>query len=223
MVMSMKIIDISGNRYGRLVVIGRGPNIGNEASWSVSCDCGKQKVIRGTSLRSINGTKSCGCLMPERVRQSNFNRGRHLMSKTRMYRIWIGMRSRCEVSSHSSFHNYGGRGIRVCRRWHSFDSFFKDMKDGYSDSLQIDRIDNNGNYEPGNCRWATTKEQASNKRTTRLITANGTTKPLTDWASDLGLSTNALKERIDDSGWIPELAVTIPKLSGRQKRGAFRK
>lgn len=152
------IIDLTGHRFGKLVAMRRAPNKGAFTRWECICDCGKMIVTFSNGLRSGHA-KSCGCLKSYLSKERAL---RHGMYRTKTYSSWRAMLSRCRNRKDVSFPYYGGRGIKVCDRWKSFDNFFEDMGERPTNTT-IDRLSSDGNYEPGNCRWATREEQDANK------------------------------------------------------------
>lgn len=162
----MNLIDLADKTIGRLQVIERSGNIGKHPAWKCLCICGNETIVRGDHLRR-ELIRSCGCLEEEnRGKGANLKHGG---SDTRLYSIWSGMLKRCNNSNCRAYSNYGGRGITVCKEWTCFSAFREwAFNNGYSNSLSIDRINNNGNYEPQNCRWTTSKEQANNRRKRRI-------------------------------------------------------
>ena len=200
--------DLTGQRFGRLVVLERVEDhvlSGGYSypKWRCVCDCGNEIDVLAKRLKS-NMTKSCGCYRREVA--SELEHTTHGDSNNpqyvRLYNIWRGMRRRCNCETNSIFHHYGGRGITICQEWNSYVNFKTwALNNGYNDSLSIDRIDVNGNYEPSNCRWVTAKEQNVNRRNNRYITYRGETKAATVWALELGIAPNVfLRElsRFDD-------------------------
>lgn len=204
-----KIKDLTGNRYGQLVVLeclGVRNDYGSHGSmlWSCVCDCG-QESIKSTALLGTGRVNSCGCLVAKK------NRARSTHGKTHIpeYWVWAAMRQRCSNSTDRYYANYGGRGIKVCDRWAKFENFLADMGRRPSSKHTIDRINNDGDYEPGNCRWATQLEQAQNTTRTHWITHDGRTQSLSAWAREVGLTQAALKIRLR-KGWPLETALTLP-------------
>ena len=170
-----KVKNRIGQRFGRLLVIGYS-HVTKErsAAWECKCECGQIIVVRVQHLRSGH-TQSCGCYNRERVRKALFKHGNAVRSqpKTPEYNSWYGMKSRCYEKNAKGYKNWGGRGISVCDRWrNSFPNFLADMGRKPSPDLSIDRIDNDGNYEPGNCRWATRSQQQRNKSTPSMTEAD---------------------------------------------------
>ena len=156
----MRQIVKVGDKYNRWSVISKSEEKTIRLRWLCLCDCGNKKIVQSNHLTS-GASKSCGCLLSEK---NIALRKTHGLSKSRIYRIWRNMINRCHYEKYPERHLYGGRGIVVCDRWRSsFENFLSDM--GIPDScLSIDRIDVNGNYEPSNCKWSTSKEQAANRR-----------------------------------------------------------
>lgn len=147
----------------------------------------------------------------------------HGMSYTGEHHAWLGMKQRCYNENNPKYPLYGGRGIRVCDRWlDSFEAFYEDMGDRPSDSHSLDRIDNDGNYEPDNCRWATPKQQARNRSTNHDITYRGETKTLKEWAKELGMNRITLFTRLERLGWDVEKAFTEPVRENAPKQITFR-
>lgn len=159
--------DLTGRVFGRLTVIERAPNNKKGGTmWRCRCSCGKELVTYSYTLTGGNST-SCGCKRSESLVKVNVEtKTTHHETKTRLYRIWRGMRSRCNNPSDAAYKHYGGRGITVCPEWNKSYETFRNwaLSHGYSPDLSIDRIDNDGNYEPSNCHWATQSEQNANRR-----------------------------------------------------------
>lgn len=201
----MKRIDETGNRYGRLLVK---EVIPNKTLWLCECDCGNSISVSGTRLR-VGDTRSCGCLRREvTAARAKVEHRTHGLTGTPEYRVWNAMRNRCRNPKRRDWANYGGRGIRVCERWDDFEVFLADMGPRPL-GTSIDRIDVHGDYEPGNCRWATPRQQSRNKRTSLMIEFGGRTQCLSAWAEELGMCKQVLLYRIR-SGWPVDKALTEP-------------
>lgn len=210
--------DLSGKRFGRIAVIKRAGSkkrpCGPLALWLCRCDCGQSKIISGSRLQL--GTRSCGCLRREVTSQRFSTHGK---SKTLTYKTWSAMIDRCCNPNASIFKYYGAIGIMVCDRWRKFEAFLQDIGERPSLSHSIDRFPNGkGNYEPGNCRWATRKDQSRNQRTNHFLTFNGKTQCLTDWALEMGMQRRTLGKRLD-YGMSVEEALTRP-IDIRRRRKA---
>lgn len=162
----MRLIDLTGMRFGRLEVIKRGENIGRSAAFECRCDCGTMLTARAASLRN-GDTASCGCYRAEKMAEKQRKHG-HFGSRT--YNSWASMLSRCRDKNKPAYARYGAIGITVCERWEKFENFLADMGER-PEGCSIDRIDNDKGYEPGNCRWATPIQQRRNQR--RYIARHG--------------------------------------------------
>ena len=207
-----RFIDLTGERFGRLVVLKKASNLESRVRWLCRCDCGKEKIVRGDGLRG-GDTKSCGCLQKEKAsiycKKFKTKHGHDTRDgKSKTYASWQQMVQRCTNPSNKSYCNYGGRGITVCGRWGKFENFLEDMGE-VPEGHQIDRIDNNGNYCKSNCRWATRKEQGRNKRNNLFITYKGKTQLLVECAEQLGVKYYTLWSRLS-RGWSIERALTTP-------------
>lgn len=191
-------INLVGKRFNRLLVIKESLERKNgKVTWNCLCDCGNKILVTSSDLTTGN-TKSCGCLSKENSKQINKTHG---LSKTKIYSIWLGMKSRCYNKANKRYSDWGGRGIRVCKEWQTFEGFYKDMGKSYKNGLSIDRIDNDKGYEQSNCHWATKIEQQNNKRSNRYIKFNGKIKTLSQWSKDTGIKADTIQARIDYLGW----------------------
>lgn len=197
-------LELSGRRFGKLLVENEhGRDLHGAVMWLCVCDCGSSSVVRGTGL--IAGrTRSCGCGMSEAARRPKT----HGASKTALYRRWRAMLDRVQNPNHGEFGNYGGRGIQVCDRWHSFIAFRADMGNTFQEELTLERVDVNGNYEPANCRWATSREQNINRRNNHKVTFQGQTMTVQEWGEKLGIKPNTIVTRLR-RGWPIERALRI--------------
>lgn len=210
-----KLINMVGQKIGRWTVIDRDTSVDSpKAYWICECECGKVKSILGKYLR--NGeSKSCGCLKEEKLKTNSIT---HNMRHTRFYSIWANMKYRC---SNSNSINYGGRGIKVCDRWTDFNNFYEDMYISYQKAIKrdknitIDRINNDGDYEPSNCRWASMKEQNNNKRNNRIYRYKDETLTIAEWSIKLDIPYHTLLNRLN-RGWSIEKTLTTPV---RERRG----
>lgn len=196
--------DLIGQRVGRWTVLGLSEKLSSnrQAFWKCQCDCGQIGEVRRDQL--ISGrSQSCGC-----QRDEKFTRFIHGYARHPVYAAWRKMFPRCCDKEHKQFRHYGGRGIKICERWKSFDLFLADMLPSWKEGLSIDRINNDGDYEPSNCRWATTKEQTRNTRRNVFINTQWGRLVVTDAAEHAGLHRNIVFARIKH-GW-PEDRLLIP-------------
>ena len=214
----MRRREVIGLRFGRLIVLRDVATPGaRKRLLECRCDCGEMAVVALSNM-TTGHTKSCGCLNVEgTIRRSRT----HGFSDTATHRVWMSMRDRCGNPKNKRFAGYGGRGIVVCERWQKFENFRADMGER-PDGMTLDRFPNNdGNYEPGNCRWATWSEQAQNKRNNLMIEIDGQTKCLAGWSRILGVNAGVVQRRIS-RGWPRDKALLEPKKSQRAKRVSFR-
>jgi hypothetical protein len=209
-----KRIDLTGRVFCRWHVIEyAGRDKHGFSRWLCRCECGVERTVRADNL--LKGlSESCGCLAREIWRESTKkHHTTHGQSKTRLYKVWAEMIQRCENQCATKFPMYGGRGIKVCERWHKWEAFFDDMYDGYASGLSIDRIDVNGDYCKENCRWVTPIEQAQNRRNTIFVEG----ECLSKYCRERGISDRTVRARLY-SGWPIEKAVSVP-IRKRRKRG----
>lgn len=210
-------IDRTGQRFGRLTVLGRAPSEPGHTRWNCRCDCGASVVVATNKLPNGH-TQSCGCLQRERAHDANIKHGQTAYPNggrsTKEYNTWSLMLRRCHKVGSQDYADYGGRGVRVCERWHSFELFYADIGPAPSPAHSIDRWPNNdGNYEPGNCKWSTPKEQRRNQRRLVLIEHAGQLKTPMEWSEVTGISHKRIHARIKLLGWSVEKALTTPTRS----------
>lgn len=208
-----KIMDITGNKYGKLTVLGihcHGTKT-TPIKWKCICDCGN--IVYKPSNCLKNGTvKSCGCFQKEQCKHINY---RHGGWGTKLYKIWDKMCQRCNNNKKNNYKNYGGRGINVCSEWLDFANFQKwANNNGYKDGLTIERINNDGNYKPTNCKWITLQKQQFNKRTNRILELNGEKQTMKEWSQKLNINYDVLSSRVNALKWSDEKALTTPVKGG---------
>lgn len=206
-----RVVVTAGDQYAQLTVSEEvGPRIlsGKPCrQLRCTCECGNEKIVLLKDIRS-GSVKSCGCLhdtLPIKHGQASNDK------RSLTYRSWSNIRRRCLNPNAHEYDSYGGSGIRICDRWSEFSAFLEDMGERPSVRHSIDRYpDQEGNYEPGNCRWATPKQQGRNRNNNRMLTFNGETMCLSEWAEKIGMSAAALKCRLDICGYTIEEALTFP-------------
>ena len=211
--------DLTGLVFGRWTVLGRGKPPQNwkhqRTFWLCRCDCGTVRSVFRNGLTSGN-SKSCGCLRTENIPKGKdrpqYKHGQAGEGKrTKEWRAWNGMIRRVKYPSMNCYPRYGGRGIEVCQEWlTSFETFFEDVGLAPSPELTLDRIDNNGNYEPDNVRWTTMSEQVKNSSHARMLTCGDRTMNLCDWVEETGIKRTTIQMRLDKYGWSVEKALTTP-------------
>lgn len=218
-------IDLSEQRFGRLLVINRAPDHFTKSGtritmWNCVCDCGNKKVITANALRK-GATISCGCYGGEqkskRLAERNRRNAKHGYSRERLHAIWSGMINRCYNPNNTCFSMYGERGISVCKAWRDDYIVFREwaLENGYNQYARygdctLDRIDNSKGYSPSNCRWATAEQQANNKRNKIIVSAFGKAQNLKAWAEETGIKYGTLYDRIVVRKWDAERALREP-------------
>lgn len=215
------ITNLVGKRFGRLLVerMAAKRTKSGRVRWDCKCDCGNVKTVCGADL-TAGDSASCGCLKRDLLVARNTKHGK---TYSREYAVHQGMLKRCYNKNARYYHCWGGRGIKVCRRWRfgisgrsGFEVFYADMGECPSTRHSLDRIDNDGNYEPSNCRWATIREQSANRRTSVMLTVRGVTQTVEDWARSSGLRPNTIRSRLR-LGWSPLEAITHKPNSFRHR------
>lgn len=204
-----KIADITGQRFGRLVVMEPHPirAKNRDIRWVCKCDCGNTTIA--TKYDLVSGKiQSCGCLQKELLSKRSFKHGR---SNSKLLSIKSAMEQRCYNPNNNVYKYYGGRGITICDEWRDSSLSFLEWADnnGYEEGLSIERIDNNGPYSPENCKWIPRREQPSNTRSSRYITYKNQTKTLAQWSKEVGIKAFTLSQRLI-KGWTDEETLTIP-------------
>lgn len=203
------LVDIKGQKFNRLTVLELDYIKGKRTYWKCQCDCGNIISVRGDSIRNGHA-KSCGCLQKESARKTFTKHGAY---KSRIYRIWYCMLRRCYAPTYYEYHNHGGRGIIMCDEWRNdFVAFYNwAMENGYKDNLTIDRIDNNGNYEPNNCRWATMMEQSNNTRRNVFYEYNGERLTIAQLARKYNIEYGTLYSRLKNYNMPIDIAINYNK------------
>lgn len=212
----MKSLELTGNRYGKLLVESKAESKGGRTYWNCVCDCGNKKVVAGYHLTG-GKIQSCGCYRLSQLRNKVTTHG---MSKTRIYHTWVHMKQRVTNENNKKYGIYGGRGIKLCSEWKDFQGFYEwAMANGYRENLSIERIDVNGDYCPQNCTWIPLEKQAKNRRSNHYLTWNGETKTITEWGHSLGIKPSVIFTRVDRYGWDAERALTqkVRKSNVRRK------
>lgn len=194
--------DITGKKFGRWTALSKAPSSPRGlAKWECVCECGTRRVV--DSNRLVNGkSKSCGCARSAATAKAKTVHGG---SYTRTYGIWSGMKTRCLNPNEKCYPNYGGRGITVCERWQSFETFLADMGEA-PPGATLDRINNDGNYDPSNCRWATLEVQLNNKRSNHRIEIDGVSRTIAEWSRVTGVKESTIMSRLR-YGWTKRAAV----------------
>jgi len=208
-----KLINIVGQKYGRLLVLEKAESQKGRTLWKCLCDCGNEVVIQGLLLKNGH-TKSCGCLRKEMAAEAKTTHG---MGKTKLNYVWLDMKGRCLRPTHRSYKNYGGRGITYTKDWETFEGFYADMGSTYQEGLTLDRIDNNKGYSKDNCRWTTVLIQNNNKRNSALETVDGITATRSQLSDMYGIPRCTFYWRIN-AGMSVEEALKTPRRKPKLNR-----
>ena len=199
--------DITGRRFGKLVAVDRAPPQNGQNFWTFVCDCGRRKAIRRSHV-TAGRTTNCGCTSPSL---------KHGLAHTRVWQTWKAMKQRCNNPNVASYHRYGGRGITYCPEWESFEPFFEwAIRSGYADNLELDRIDNDGNYTPENCQFISHKANSQKTGSVRVVSVDGHEEPLFAVARERGLEIHTVRTRLR-RGWSLEEALTPPAFSRKAR------
>ena len=205
--------DLTGKKFGRLTVRKfAGRNEDKRACWECECDCGNTVIVQGKNLRTGN-SKSCGCYNIDKIKERNkVMKRKHGETKTKLFHVWAGIKTRCNNPNSISYRFYGERGIEICDEWARSFSAFRDwaLANGYREGLYIGRIESDGDYEPGNCRWVTMKENNRNRHSNTLITYNGETHCIAEWAEIKGMRYSILQRRLSNPHFTLEQAFEQP-------------
>jgi len=211
----MAIIDLTGQRFGHLMVIKEaGRNNARNATWVCECDCGKSIITLGITLRN-GGSQSCGCMYNGKIN----SRHQHGQKGTHFYHVWKNMKARCNNQNHKNYNRYGQRGIKVCQEWdENFINFYNDMQESYNVHVAIygtrdttiERIDNDKGYCFKNCKWATHAEQNANTSSNKRLTFNGESHTISEWSKITGLNRKVIWDRVYGWDWTVERALTTP-------------
>lgn len=212
-----RMVDLRGKQFGHLRVVQYAGKRSKHRFWLCRCRCGRETRVEGSKLKR-GSTKSCGCMKSSACAIAQLKHGgSRRRNKDAEYNIWCKMRQRCNNPKDAAYRHYGGRGIKVCDRWwDSYENFLEDMGRRPSKKHSIDRIDNDGNYEPENCQWATHEKQMQNQRKSVRLTLNGVTRCISEWARELGIRPGTLQLR-KKLGWDDvEILTTPPNTRTRQ-------
>lgn len=210
-------VNLIGKTFGLWTVISFAGSANRKYMWNCTCVCGRSGRVASSCLICGSST-NCGCVRKVKL---GLLKTKHGMEKKPEYQTWKAMKARCMYQRHASYKNYGGRGISVCERWRNdFAAFYFDIGPRPSPQHSVERRDNDGNYEPSNCYWATTAEQQANKRDNHRITYNGQTNTLSQWSQITGLDQRRIGHRIK-AGWTIERALTTPSSLKMQRLFRF--